>query len=134
MQAYAGSNPALSTTARAIARRCFAGSKTIPTPILFIFAALFEIGGCFAFWAWWRLDRSAWWLAPGIAALIGFAWILAHSDTGGAGRAYAAYGGVYVLGAVLWGWAVEGLVPDRFDLVGAALCIAGCGVILLGPR
>ena len=112
----------------------FFRGNIIPTPILFVFAALFEIGGCFAFWAWWRLDRSPWWLMPGIAALIGFAWILAHSDTGGAGRAYAAYGGVYVLGAVLWGWSVEGLMPDRFDLIGAALCVAGCGVILFGPR
>ncbi|WP_329958505.1 YnfA family protein [Sphingomonas sp. Leaf4] len=117
-----------------LARRCFAGSKTIPTPILFVIAALLEIGGCFAFWSWWRLDRSVWWLLPGMAALAGFAWVLAQSDTGGAGRAYAAYGGVYVLGAVLWGWWVEGLVPDRFDGIGAGLCLTGCAVILFGPR
>ena len=102
--------------------------------MIFVLAALCEIAGCFAFWAWWRLDRSPWWLIAGIAALIAFAWLLAQSDIGGAGRAYAAYGGVYVLGAVLWGWAVEGLVPDRFDLIGATLCIAGCAVILFGPR
>nr|WP_277925888.1 YnfA family protein [Sphingomonas sp. JXJ CY 53] len=125
----------MSTTARARqARRCFAGSKTIPTPILFAIAALLEIGGCFAFWAWWRLDRSPWWLLPGLAALAAFAWVLAQSDAAGAGRAYAAYGGIYVLSAVLWGWAVEGLVPDRFDLTGAALCVGGCAVILFGPR
>ncbi len=108
--------------------------KPIPTPILFAIAALLEIGGCFAFWAWWRLDRSPWWLLPGVAALAAFAWVLAQSDAAGAGRAYAAYGGVYILSAVLWGWAVEGLVPDRFDLTGAALCVAGCAVILFGPR
>ncbi len=67
-------------------------------------------------------------------ALMGFAWVLAQSDTGGAGRAYAAYGGVYVLSAVLWGWWVEGLAPDRFDAIGAGLCLTGCAVILFGPR
>ena len=110
------------------------GKQTIPTPILFAVAALLEIGGCFAFWAWWRLDRSPWWLLPGLAALAAFAWVLAQSDAAGAGRAYAAYGGIYVLSAVLWGWAVEGLVPDRFDLTGVALCVGGCAVILFGPR
>ena len=106
----------------------------IPTPFIFVLAAACEIAGCFAFWAWWRLDRSPLWLIPGIVALVAFAWLLAQSDTAGAGRAYAAYGGIYVLGAVLWSWAVEGMLPDRFDLIGAALCVAGCGVILFGPR
>ena len=106
----------------------------IPTPILFVLAAACEIAGCFAFWAWWRLDRSPLWLVPGLAALIAFAWLLAQSDTAGAGRAYAAYGGVYVLGAIMWGRVVEDMMPDRFDLIGGALCLAGCAVILFGPR
>src|SRR3546814_3830862 len=60
------------------------------------FAAFCEIAGCFAFWAWWRLDRSALWLLPGLVVLALFAWLLAQVPTDEAGRAYAAYGGVYV--------------------------------------
>ncbi len=104
------------------------------TPLIFLTAALFEIGGCFAFWAWWRLDRSPWWLVPGMAALAAFAWILAQSDAAAAGRAYAGYGGVYVATAIGWLWLVEGGVPDRLDLAGGALCLAGCAVIVFGPR
>jgi small multidrug resistance family-3 protein len=106
----------------------------MPTPIIFVLAALFEIGGCFAFWSWWRLDRSPWWLVPGVLALCAFAWLLASSEAAAAGRAFAAYGGVYVGAAIAWLWLVEGVTPDRWDLGGAALCLAGCGVILLGPR
>jgi len=106
----------------------------VPAPILFLCAALLEIGGCFAFWAWWRLDRSPGWLVPGIVALAGFAWLLAQSDAAAAGRAYAAYGGVYVASAIGWLLLVEGVVPDRWDLAGGALCLAGCGLILFGPR
>lgn len=100
----------------------------------FLLAALFEIAGCYAFWLWLRLDRSPWWIAPGLASLVLFALLLTRIEAAYAGRAYAAYGGIYVLSAVLWGWAVEGLVPDRFDLAGAALCAGGCAVILFGPR
>ncbi len=101
---------------------------------LFAAAALCEIGGCFAFWSWWRLDRSAWWLVPGIVALCAFAWLLSLGETDTAGRAYAAYGGVYIAAAMLWGWLVEGMPPDRIDLTGVALCLCGCAVILFGPR
>ncbi len=101
---------------------------------LYLLAALAEIAGCFSFWAWLRLGKSAWWLVPGMAALALFAWLLTRSDAEFAGRAYAAYGGVYILASLGWLWAVEGFRPDRWDVVGAALCIAGAAVILLGPR
>lgn len=97
-------------------------------------AALAEIAGCFAFWAWWRLDKSVLWLAPGIASLIVFAWLLTLADTDAAGRAFAAYGGIYIVASLIWLWAVEGVRPDRFDLVGAAICMVGASVILLAPR
>jgi small multidrug resistance family-3 protein len=97
-------------------------------------AALAEIAGCFAFWAWLKLDRSAVWLVPGMAALALFAWLLTLIDSAAAGRAYAAYGGVYIAASLLWLWLVEGLRPDRWDLLGSALCLAGAAVILLGPR
>lgn len=105
-------------------------------PILAIYtgAALAEIAGCFAFWAWARLDRPAWVLVPGGLALALFAWLLTLVDTTQAGRAYAAYGGIYIVSALLWLWAVEGVRPDRWDVGGAALCLAGAAVILLGPH
>ena len=97
-------------------------------------AALAEIAGCFAFWAWLRLGQPAWWLRPGLAALALFADLLTLTDTQAAGRAYAAYGGVYIGAALAWLWTVEGLRPDRWDALGAALCLVGAGIILFGPR
>lgn len=102
--------------------------------VVYAAAALAEIGGCFAFWAWLRLDRSPWWLLPGLAALAAFAWLLTLVDSPAAGRAFAAYGGVYIAASLAWLWLVEGVPPDRWDLTGAAICIAGAGLILLGPR
>jgi small multidrug resistance family-3 protein len=97
-------------------------------------AALAEIAGCFAFWAWLRMGYSAVWLVPGVAALALFAYLLTLVDSEFAGRAYAAYGGVYVAASLVWLWAVEGAKPDRWDIVGAALCLAGMAVILFAPR
>lgn len=97
-------------------------------------AALAEIGGCFAFWAWLRMQKSPLWLIPGLVSLIVFASALTRIQTEHAGRAYAAYGGVYIIASLLWLWAVEGAVPDRWDTLGAAICLAGAAVILFGPR
>jgi small multidrug resistance family-3 protein len=102
--------------------------------IAFAAAALAEIAGCFAFWAWLRLGRSAWWALPGTASLIVFALLLTRIDAAFAGRAYAAYGGIYIAASLGWLWAVEGSRPDRFDLAGAALCLGGAGIILFGRR
>jgi small multidrug resistance family-3 protein len=97
-------------------------------------AALAEIAGCYAVWAWARLGRSAAWLVPGAASLALFAFLLTKIDAPAAGRAYAAYGGVYVAVSLLWLLVVERVRPDRWDLVGAMLCVAGAGVILFAPR
>ncbi len=104
---------------------------TIPT---FIFAAFAEIGGCFAFWAWLRLGKTPLWLVPGMVSLVLFAWALTRIDADFAGRAYAAYGGIYILTSLLWMWAVEGSRPDRWDAVGAATCVVGAMVIIFAPR
>lgn len=101
---------------------------------LYAVAAIAEIGGCFAFWAWLRLGQSAVWILPGLLSLALFAWLLTRIDVGFAGRAYAAYGGVYIAASLAWLWLVEGQRPDHWDLLGAAICLAGAGVILLGPR
>jgi len=97
-------------------------------------AALAEIAGCFAFWAWLRLDRSVLWLIPGLASLALFAYLLTKIDVAFAGRAYAAYGGVYIAASLLWLWLFEGTRPDRWDLAGALACLVGAGIILFGPR
>jgi small multidrug resistance family-3 protein len=102
--------------------------------IIYIGAALAEIGGCFAFWAWLRLDKSPLWLLPGMVSLALFAWLLTLVDSDAAGRAYAAYGGVYICASLAWLWTIEGLRPDRWDLMGASLCLIGAAVILLAPR
>ena len=97
-------------------------------------AALAEIAGCFAFWAWLRLNQSVLWLIPGMLSLALFAFLLTRIDLAFAGRAYAAYGGVYIVASLLWLWLAEGARPDRWDLGGAAICLLGAGVILFGPR
>ncbi len=102
--------------------------------MFYIAAAVAEIAGCFAFWAWLRLGKSVLWLGPGVVSLVLFAFLLTRIDAVFAGRAYAAYGGVYIAASLMWVWIVEGGRPDRWDLAGAAICIVGAAVILLGPR
>ena len=101
---------------------------------LYLGAAVAEIAGCFAFWAWLRLGKSVFWLFPGMLALAMFAYLLTRVDADFAGRAYAAYGGVYIASSLLWLWAVEGVRADRWDLAGATLCLLGAAIILWGPR
>lgn len=104
------------------------------TLALYLGAALAEIAGCFAFWAWLRLGNSVLWLVPGALALAVFAFLLTRVEADFAGRAYAAYGGVYIASSLLWLWAVEGVRADRWDLVGASICLLGAAIILWGPR
>ena len=106
----------------------------VTTFLAYAAAALAEIAGCFAFWAWLRLGRSPLWLIPGIASLALFASLLTLAESAAAGRAYAAYGGVYIVASVLWLWWIEGSRPDRWDVTGAAVCLAGAALILFGPR
>ena len=104
------------------------------TYLIYAAAALCEIAGCFAFWAWLRLDKPALWLLPGMASLAVFAWLLTLVPTEAAGRAYAAYGGIYIVASILWLWVAAGQRPDRWDMAGIALCLAGSAVILLPTR
>jgi len=100
----------------------------------FVGAAVAEIAGCYSFWAWLRLGRSPLWTIPGVLSLIAFAWLLTLVDTTNAGRGYATYGGVYIATALVWLWIAEGVRPDRWDLIGAVVCLAGAAIILFGPR
>jgi len=97
-------------------------------------AALGEIAGCFAFWAWLRMNRSPFWLVPGMLSLVVFALALTRVDASQAGRAYAAYGGIYIVSSLAWLWAVEGVRPDRWDGLGAGVCLLGAAIILFGRR
>ena len=87
----------------------------------FVLAALFEIAGCYAFWMWLRLDRSAWWIAPGLLSLALFALILTRVEAAFAGRAYAAYGGVYIVASLLWLALIEKTRPIGMPAVKLAL-------------
>jgi small multidrug resistance family-3 protein len=102
--------------------------------LIYALAAVAEIAGCFAFWAWLKLGKTGWILLPGMLALAAFAWILTLVPTETAGRAYAAYGGTYIAASLLWLWGVEGQMPDKWDIAGGAVCLAGTAIILFGPR
>lgn len=104
------------------------------TALAYAAAALAEIAGCFAFWSVFRLGKPAVWLLPGLASLALFAWLLTFVDTAAAGRAFAAYGGVYIVASLGWLWLVEGMRPDRWDIAGAAVCLVGALMILAAPR
>lgn len=97
-------------------------------------AALAEIAGCFAFWAWFRMDRSPFWLVPGVLSPMLFAYLLTRVDSAAAGRAYAAYGGMYIAMAVLWLWCAEDVRPDRWDIAGMMLCLLDTAMIFFGPH
>lgn len=109
-------------------------ASTMKSIAVYIAAALSEIAGCFAFWAWLRLERSPVWLIPGVVSLALFGFLLTRVDAAFAGRAFAAYGGVYIAASLVWMFAVERMQPDRWDYVGAAICLVGAGIILYGPR
>jgi len=104
------------------------------TAIAYIAAAIAEIAGCYAFWAWLRLDKSVWWTVPGLMALALFAYFLPLIEAEHAGRAYAAYGGVYIVSTIAWLWVVEGAKPDQWDFIGGVVCLLGATIILFGPR
>lgn len=108
--------------------------KPVAQLLIYSLAAVAEIAGCFAFWAWLRLDKSVWWLLPGIASLILFAALLTLIDAEAAGRAYAAYGGIYIIASLVWLRFAEDLTPDRWDITGGLVALAGAGIILFGPR
>jgi small multidrug resistance family-3 protein len=98
--------------------------------LAFASAAFLEIAGCFAFWMWLRQGRSPAIALIGVLSLVAFAWMLTRVDVAFAGRAYAAYGGIYIAASLGWLWVVEGQRPTGPDLLGALLAIAGAVVIV----
>lgn len=104
------------------------------TIVLFILTAVAEIVGCYLPYLWLRQGRSVWLLLPAAGSLGVFAWLLSLHPSLGAGRAYAAYGGVYVAVAVVWMWWIEGVRPDRWDVIGAVVTLTGMAIIACAPR
>lgn len=106
------------------------GLKTVG---LFVLTAVAEIVGCYLPYLWLRKNGPIWYLAPAAISLAAFAYLLTLHPTG-AGRTYAAYGGVYVTVAVGWMWLAEGQRPDRWDIIGAVVTLCGMALIVFGPR
>lgn len=100
---------------------------------LFLLAGLLEIGGGYLVWLWLREAQSVWLGALGGLVLFLYG-VVPTLQPAHFGRVYAAYGGVFVVLSLLWGWWAEGTVPDRFDLVGAGLCLLGVGILMYAPR
>lgn len=105
----------------------------LKTLALFVVTAVAEIVGCYLPYLWLKKNGSPWLLAPAVGSLLLFAWLLTLHPTA-AGRVYAAYGGVYVAVAIFWLWAVDGHRPSSWDLIGAAVAVAGMMIIMIAPR
>jgi small multidrug resistance family-3 protein len=106
---------------------------TLRSITLFIVAGLCEIGGGYLVWQWWR-NHASWYSGVAGAALLCAYGIIPTYQPANFGRAYAAYGGVFVALSLLWGWKIDHVRPDTFDLIGGALCVAGVAVIMYWPR
>jgi small multidrug resistance family-3 protein len=100
---------------------------------LFVLAGLCEIGGGYLVWQWWR-NGGAWWLAVVGAAVLFLYGLVPTYQPAHFGRVYAAYGGWFIVLSLAWGWVVDGIAPDRHDLLGGALCLGGVAVIMYWPR
>jgi small multidrug resistance family-3 protein len=100
---------------------------------LFIIAGLCEIGGGYLVWLWLR-ENKPWWLGA-IGGVILFLYgLVATLQPANFGRVYAAYGGIFIIMAILWGWKVDGFVPDKFDIIGGLVALAGMAIIMFAPR
>lgn len=102
--------------------------------ILFTVAALLEIGGAWLVWQAVREHRGWFWAGPGVIALGAYGFAATFQPDAHFGRILAAYGGVFVAGSLLWGMALDGFRPDRWDIIGAAICVLGVAIIMYAPR
>ncbi|AXH92450.1 YnfA family protein [Micromonospora aurantiaca] len=102
--------------------------------LLFLLAALAEIGGAWLVWQGWRENRGLLWIAAGVLALGAYGFVATFQPDANFGRILAAYGGVFVAGSLAWGMVVDKFRPDRYDLAGAAICLVGVAVIMYAPR
>ena len=108
--------------------------SVLRTLSLFAIAAVAEIGGAWLVWQGVREHRGLAWVGAGIAALAAYGFAATLQEEMHFGRILAAYGGIFVAGSLAWGVVADGFRPDRYDLTGAAVCLAGVAVIMFGPR
>lgn len=101
--------------------------------LIFILAGLCEIGGGYLVWLWLKEGKSLWIGEIGLI-ILGLYGVVATWQSANFGRVYAAYGGVFIVLAILWGWKVDGITPDKFDLIGGAIALLGMAVIMFAPR
>ncbi|WP_432759392.1 YnfA family protein [Bacillus methanolicus] len=102
--------------------------------ILFIFAGLAEIGGGYLIWLWLREGKPFYWGIFGGVTLALYGVIATFQAFSSFGRVYAAYGGVFIVLSVLWGWWIDRKTPDLYDWIGASICLIGAAIMLWGPR
>ncbi|MFG1949877.1 YnfA family protein [Micromonospora sp. NPDC048830] len=102
--------------------------------LLFLLAALAEIGGAWLVWQGWRENRGLLWIAAGVIALGCYGFVATFQPDPNFGRILAAYGGVFVAGSLVWAMVVDKFRPDRYDVIGAAACLAGVAIIMYAPR
>lgn len=102
--------------------------------LLFVLAAVAEIGGAWLIWQGVREHRGLWWMGAGVLALGAYGFVATLQTEANFGRILAAYGGVFVAGSLAWGMVADGYRPDRFDVIGAAVCLVGVTVIMYAPR
>ena len=102
--------------------------------LLFLLAAVAEIGGAWLVWQGVREQRGVLWVGAGVLALGGYGFVATLQPDAAFGRILAAYGGVFVAGSLAWGMALDGFRPDRYDTLGAAICLLGVAVIMYAPR
>ncbi|WP_108667479.1 YnfA family protein [Euzebya rosea] len=102
--------------------------------LLFLAAAVLEIGGAWLVWQGVRQNRGLVWMGLGVLALAGYGFVATLQPDNTFGRVLAAYGGVFVAGSLLWGVVADGFRPDRYDLLGAAVCLVGVAMIMYAPR
>lgn len=108
-------------------------NAVIRSLLIFLLAGLLEIGGGYLVWLWLRTGRSFAFGALGGLCLFLYG-VLPTLQPSHFGRVYAAYGGLFVVLSVLWGWWIDGVRPDRYDIVGAPICLVGVGIIMYAPR
>ena len=101
--------------------------------LIFVLAGLCEIGGGYLVWIWLK-ENKPWWFGVIGAVILVLYGVVATWQTSNFGRVYAAYGGIFIVLAILWGWKVDGFVPDKFDIIGGIISLLGMGIIMFAPR
>ena len=126
--------PDFAITCRALPARSLLGMHIMRSAALFVVAGLFEIGGAWLVWQGVREHRGLLWVGAGVLALGAYGFVATLQPSAEFGRILAAYGGVFVAGSLAWGMVADGYRPDRFDVLGALVCLAGMAVIMYAPR